>query len=62
MKKDENECYNKLFEKISSIETTIKTIKENLAVLKDIFNENPQRKENAHTILNSEESTNDRGT
>ena len=59
MKKDKNECYNKLFEKISSIETTIKTIKENLTVLKNIFHENSQRKENAHTIFNSEESTND---
>ena len=39
MKKDENECYNKLFEKISSIENRIKAIKENLSVLKNIFND-----------------------
>ena len=62
MKKDENECYNKLFEKISSIENRIKAIKENLSVLKNIFSDTPQRKEDAQqncTMLNSEENTND---
>jgi hypothetical protein len=63
MKKDENECYNKLFERITSIETRIKTIKENLSILKNIFNEKPQRKKDAEqncAIPHPEESPHER--
>jgi hypothetical protein len=62
MKKENNECYNNLFEKITSIENRIKNIRHNLSILKNIFNENTQRKTDAQQssiTLNSEESTND---
>ena len=63
MKKEENECYNKLFERITAIETKIKTIKENLSILKNIFNDKPQRKNDAEqncTIPKQKESPHER--
>ena len=63
MKKDNNECYNNLFEKIISIENCIKNIRHNLSILKNIVKETTQRKTDAQqssTTLNSEEkNTND---
>tara|TARA_Y100000034_G_scaffold108764_1_gene139379 strand:- start:76 stop:264 length:189 start_codon:yes stop_codon:yes gene_type:complete len=62
MKKNTNECYNNLFEKINSIENRIKNIRHNLSILRNMLDENTKRKTNAQqncTTLNSEESPND---
>mgnify|MGYP003149612128 CR=1 FL=1 len=45
MKRERNECYNKIFIRINSIETKIKDIKENLSVLRKIFNSENTKEE-----------------
>ena len=58
MKKDKSECYNKIFERIDSIENTITGIQKKLLTLKNILNNRKKNVQQNCDVSNSKEATN----
>jgi|ETNvirnome_2_130_1030620.scaffolds.fasta_scaffold11933_3 uncharacterized protein YdcH (DUF465 family) len=59
MKKENNECYNRIFERINSIEDKINHIKKNLSTLKNIFNNRKGNVQQNYNVSNSKETAKD---
>jgi hypothetical protein len=58
MKNNKSECYNKIFERIDSIENTITGIQKKLSIIKNILNNRKKNVQQNCNVSNSKETTN----